>query len=91
MKTSGKYNNGQLVSKQKGDTLTYYFKNGDIKAQGKCVNGKFQGKWIFNKKEGFLWQIGHFKDNEKHGSWVRYKSDGSVEKAEEFLNGKKVK
>lgn len=91
MKTSDKYSNGQLVSEQKGDTLTYFFKNGDIKARGKCVNGKFQGKWIFNKKEGFLWQVGHFKDHKKHGKWIRYKPNGSVEKEAKYINGKEVK
>lgn len=91
MKTSGKYNNGQLVSEQKGDTLTYYHKDGKIKAQGKCVDGIFQGKWIFNKKEGFLWQIGYFKDNNKDGKWIRYKADGSIEKEETFKDGKVVK
>ncbi len=91
MKTSGKYNNGQIISAQSGDTLTYYHKDGKIKAQGKCVDNIFQGKWIFNKKEGFLWQIGHFKDNKKHGKWARYKPDGSIEKEETFQDGKVVR
>lgn len=91
MKTSGKYNNGQLVSEQKGDILTYYHKDGKIKAQGKCADSLFQGKWEFYKKEGFLWQIGHFKDNKKHGKWIRYRADGSVEKEEDFKNGNVVK
>lgn len=91
MKTSGKYNNGQIISEQKGNTFTYFHKDGKIKAQGKYVDSKFEGRWIFNKKEGFLWQIGHFKDNKKHGRWIRYKSDGSIEKEESFANGKLVK
>lgn len=90
MKTSGKYNNGQVITDQKGDILTYYHKNGAIKAQGKCVDGLFQGKWIFNKKEGYLWTEGHFKDNQKHGKWTRYTADGSVEKEETFEHGKKI-
>lgn len=91
MKNSGTYSNGQVVSEQKGDVLTYYHINGGIKAQGKYIDGMFQGKWIFHKKEGYLWNIGHFKDNKKHGKWTRYKSDGSIEKEEPFSNGKKVK
>jgi len=91
MKTSGKYSNGQPVKEQKGDILTYYHLNGDIKAQGKCVDGLFQGKWIFNKKEGYLWNIGHFKNHEKHGKWIRYTADGSIEKEELFFKGKKTK
>ncbi|MBI4136519.1 hypothetical protein HY469_00495 [Candidatus Roizmanbacteria bacterium] len=91
MKTSGTYNNGQIISEQKGDVLTYYHKDGKIKARGKYVDGLMQGKWIFNKKEGYLWNVGHFKDSKKHGKWIRYKSDGSVEKEEMFEEGKRIK
>lgn len=91
MKTSGRYNNGQIVSEQIGDILNYYHKDGKIKAQGKLIDGVFQGKWIFNKKEGYLRHIGHFKDNKKHGRWIRYKADGSIEKEEIFENGEKTK
>ncbi|HEU5122237.1 MAG TPA: hypothetical protein VFT59_05315 [Candidatus Saccharimonadales bacterium] len=90
MKTSGEYNNGQMVSEQKGDILTYYHKDGKIKARGMCVDGVFQGKWLFYKKEGYLWQEGHFKDSQKHGIWTRYKADGSIEKEEVFEEGKKT-
>lgn len=91
MKIGGKYSNGQVISEQKGEILTYYHINGKVKAQGKLINGLFQGKWIFHKKEGYLWVTGHFKDNKKHGKWIRYKSGGSVEKEENFENGKSVK
>lgn len=91
MKTSGKYNNGQVVSEQKGDILTYYHEDGRIKAQGKYVDDLFQGKWVFYKKAGYLWTEGHFKDNQKHGKWIRYAADGSIEKEESFENGKKIK
>lgn len=91
MKTSGKYNNGQIVQEQKGDILTYYHKDGKIKAQGKCIDGSFEGKWEFFKKEGFLWQIGSFKNNQKHGEWIRYKADGSIEKEQKFDTGVELK
>lgn len=91
MKTSGTYNNGQAVSEQKGDMLTYYHEDGKTKARGKCIDGSFEGKWEFFKKEGFLWQVGHFKNNKKHGTWVRYKADGSIEKEQMFDQGTEVK
>ena len=90
MRTSGNYNNGQVVKEQKGDILTYYHKDGKVKAQGKCINGVFQGRWEFYKKEGTLWNIGHFKDHKKHGKWTRYHADGSIEKEEIFEGGKKI-
>ena len=34
----GTYKNGQLISEQKGKTLTYYFQTGEIKAKGKEVD-----------------------------------------------------
>lgn len=91
MKTSGNYNNGQAVRVQKGDALTYYHKDGKIKAQGKCIDGSFEGRWEFYKKEGYLWNIGHFKDNQKHGKWIRYKADGSIEKEQTFSRNKEVR
>jgi len=93
MKKAGEvYNNGQKVSEQKGDVLTYYFKNGEIKAQGKNINGKMQGKWIFNKKEGYLWQVGYFNESGvQHGEWIRYNPDGSIQQEKHFKDGKVVK
>jgi antitoxin component YwqK of YwqJK toxin-antitoxin module len=85
------YNNGQIISEQKGDILTYYFENGDIKAQGKQKDGNMQGKWIFNKKVGYLWQVGYFDvDGKQHGSWVVYNKDGSIQKEKQFEHGKQI-
>ena len=90
--TEDSYTNGQKITEQKGVTLTYYFEDGTIKAQGKSVNGIMQDKWIFNKKEGYLWQVGHFNDEgKKHGSWVRYNSDGSVQNQAYFEQGQQIK
>jgi len=66
------YANGQKTYEQKGDTLTYFFKNGEMKAFGKSVNDIMQGEWKFYRESGQLWQVGCFKDNLKHGKWVRY-------------------
>ena len=46
------YSNGQAVSKQDGDMLTYYFEDGTVKARGAYREGIMQGEWVFNKKEG---------------------------------------
>ena len=91
MKTSGKYNNGQPVKEQKGDILTYYHLDGKVKAQGKCIDDSFEGEWVFNKKEGYLWCIGHFRNHLKHGKWIRYYADGSIEKEQIFEDGKEIK
>ncbi|MDX2775795.1 hypothetical protein PV379_00290 [Streptomyces caniscabiei] len=90
-KLDEQYRNGQKVSEQSGDILTYYFENGEIKAQGKFIDGKMQGEWMFYKKEGYLWQIGHFNEvGEQHGQWIRYNSDGSVQQDKYFVHGKVI-
>lgn len=85
------YANGQKSYEQNGDTLTYFFKNGEVKAFGKSVNDKMQGEWMFYREPGQLWQIGNFKDHLKHGKWVRYDKEGKLEYEEYFENGKKLK
>lgn len=82
------YANGQPVFRQEGDMLTYYFKTGLKKAEGHSVEGVMQGEWRFWRETGELWQIGHFRDGEKHGEWVRFARDGSVETREMFAEGK---
>lgn len=85
------YKNGQVQSTLQDDLLTFYFVDGAIKAQGKIINEKMNGKWIFNKKGGSLMQIGHFKEDVKNGEWIRYDSKGEIAYHVEFSNGKIVK
>ncbi len=82
------YANGQPVFQQNGETLTYFFKTGLRKAEGKSIRGEMQGEWRFWRETGELWQVGQFRDGKKHGPWTRYHRDGSVEKHETFRDGK---
>lgn len=91
MKTKGLYKNGQKISEQKGDTLTYYYDNGVVRAKGKSVDGSMEGRWTFNRKTGDLWVVGSFKNNQKHGEWLRYDKKGVEEYRETFAAGKVVK
>lgn len=45
------YSNGQRTKHLEGDMLTYFFENGEVKAKGKCVEDKMDGKWLFLKKK----------------------------------------
>ena len=76
---------------QQGDVLTYYYKSGKIKAQGQSVGGMMQGEWRFYRENGQLCQIGNFKDNQKHGAWVRFDKANAVEYSETFSSGKLVR
>lgn len=53
-----RYANGQKTYEQKGDILTYFFKDGTVKATGKSINGMMQGEWKFYRATGQLWQVG---------------------------------
>lgn len=50
-----------------------------------------QGDWVFYRKSGELWQIGHLENDIKNGEWIRYDLDGQIEKAAHFENGKEIK
>ena len=71
-------------------SLTYYFQTGAIKAKGESIDGVMEGKWIFNRESGQLWQTGNFKNNKKHGEWIRYDKKGEKEYHVNFSNGKQV-
>ncbi len=82
------YTNGQKTFEQKGDVLTYFFKDGKVKAHGISINGVMQGEWKFYRETGQLWQIGNFRDNQKNGKWIRYDKLGNLEYEETFKEGK---
>lgn len=85
------YKNGQKAFEQQGDTLTYYYKTGKVRAKGKSIKGSMEGRWTFNRATGDLWSIGNFKNNKKHGEWIRYDKKGEQEYNAEFVDGKLVK
>ncbi|NHE56606.1 toxin-antitoxin system YwqK family antitoxin [Cyclobacterium plantarum] len=82
------YVNGQKTFEQSGERLTYFYKDGKVKAEGASINGLMQGEWKFYRESGQLWQIGNFRDNEKHGNWIRYDKLGNLEYDKTFINGK---
>jgi len=63
MQDKSHYTNGQKIHEQIGDVLTYFYKNGQLKARGISINGTMQGEWVFWRETGQLWQIGNYKDN----------------------------
>ena len=85
------YSNGQKTFEQVGEELRYFFKNGEIKAEGISINGIMEGEWKFYRETGQLWQVGNFKEGQKHGSWVRYDKKDKLEYQETFINGDLLK
>lgn len=91
MMKNKEYTNGQKTFEQTGDKLTYFFKNGKIKAEGLSINDIMEAEWKFYRETGQLWQVGNFKAGQKNGSWLRYDKKGKLEYKESFINGKLVK
>jgi antitoxin component YwqK of YwqJK toxin-antitoxin module len=88
MMKNKQYVNGQKTYEQVGDKLTYFFKDGKIKAEGISINGIMEGEWKFYRESGQLWQVGNFENNQKQGKWVRYNQQGIKEYEEQFISGK---
>ena len=85
------YANGQIKQILKDEVMTWFFKNGRIKAQGPYIDGKMEGKWTFYRETGELWQQGELRQDLKHGEWIRYDRDGKIEYRENFRDGKQIK
>lgn len=85
------YTNGQKVYELVGNKLTYFFKNGKIKAEGPFENNLMEGEWKFYRETGQLWQVGNFKASKKNGSFIRYDKNDKLEYNETFLNDKLIK
>jgi len=81
----------KIISNQEGDKLTFFYKNKKKRAEGKCISGLFEGKWLFYNTQGNLVQEGHFKNNEKNGAWKRFSKSGEITQQSIYKNGIKIK
>ena len=59
------YTNGQKVQELKGNRLTYFFKNGKVKAEGFFENSLMEGEWIFYRETGQLCKLPIFSTIQK--------------------------
>ncbi|WP_193708430.1 toxin-antitoxin system YwqK family antitoxin [Alkalibaculum sporogenes] len=91
MQNKEKYANGQAVYQYDGNKLTYFFKDGKVKALGISDNNIMEGEWKFYRGTGELWQVGHFLSGKKNGTWIRYDKNGQVEYSETFIDDQLVK
>jgi len=60
------YANGQPVFELTDNKLTYFYKNGNIKATGPFINNLMEGEWTFYRESGQLWQTANFRYSMKH-------------------------
>ncbi len=66
------YANGQKVYELSGDTLTYFYRNGRIRAEGLYVNNLMEGEWKIYRQTGQLWVVCNYVKGNKCGSNIRY-------------------
>lgn len=85
------FTNGQKVYELEGDQLTYFYRNGVLKAQGPYKNDLMEGEWKFYRDTGLLWSIGNFNRGIKHGLSIRYDKNDQLTYLETFKDNKIVK
>jgi antitoxin component YwqK of YwqJK toxin-antitoxin module len=85
------YSNGQKAQELNRNKLTFFFKNGNVKAEGLLINKKMEGEWKFYRETGQLWQVGNFKNDMKNGTWLRYDKNNKLDYKEIFSDNKIVK
>ena len=86
-----KYSNGQKIYAFEDTILTYYFKNGTVKAFGKYEDERMEGEWKFFRETGELWQVGSFENGKKNGTWLRYDRGQNLEYKANFIDDKEQK
>ncbi len=82
-----KYSNGQKVYELSGENLTYFFKDGSIKAEGKYKKAKREGQWVFFHESGVVWQHAHYTNDKKDGLWITYDTTGQIISEEVYKDG----
>ena len=67
-----------------------YYPNGLKKVEGKLVNGKKHGRWVFYFDNGFMWSEGMFKYGIREGYSVVYYKDGRKRMKGQYKNDQKA-
>lgn len=83
------YTNGQKVYELNHEYLTYYFKDGALKAKGPLIKNKKEGLWQFYHRSGELWKEGAYLKGKKEGRWQRFSAEGQVEEDAHYEKGLK--
>ena len=65
-----------------------YFRDGNLRAEGKYVDNLREGKWIFYFPVGSVEQVGNYRNGLENGEWIRYHDNGNIYIEESYFNGK---
>ena len=82
-------NNEYYVGHLKKGKVTIYYRNGDIKYEGECLDGNFEGRGTYYYEGGNRYE-GQWKKGLKNGRGVLYYNHKDTKKRYEgnFINGK---
>ncbi len=87
--------NGTLVSRgqvneynKKIGKWEFFYKTGELKAEGNYDKNRRIGHWKFYYKDGKVEQEGDYKKGRISGEWKWYYHNGNVWRIEHYLNGK---
>ncbi len=61
----------------KTEQITEFYPSGIKKIEGKLIDGKRHGKWIYYYENGFIWSEGVYKNGIRNGYALVYYPDGA--------------
>ncbi len=67
-----------------------WHENGQLKAEGRYVDGERSGQWVFGYENGRTESIGKFEDGQRTGEWTFFRESGELLKTGGFENGLKA-
>ncbi len=89
-----KYDQGVLLAEGIIDSLAreqglwkYFFETGELKAQGKYLDGKKIEEWKYYFRNGQMEQSGSYKKDIPSGKWTWYYENGKLHREEFYKNG----
>lgn len=65
----------------------YFYETGELKAEGKYLDGKKIEEWKYYFRNGQLEQTGFYKKDIVNGKWMWYHENGKIHREELFKNG----
>lgn len=80
----------EKVKEGKKESVTEYYPSGIKKVEGKMLNGKRTGKWVYYYENGFIWSEGVFKDDVRDGYSMVYHENGKIKTQGNYRDNKKV-
>ncbi len=65
----------------------YFYETGELKAQGKYIDGKKVDEWKYYFRNGQLEQTGFYKKDIPNGKWTWYHENAKLHREELYKNG----